>query len=101
VQLQTNDAFRGKGMGSVFTSIVAKDGLLGLYKGVQSPLIGMFAMNSVLFSAYGASKRLFGETRTHELTAIQLFEAGLLAGTAVAFVEGPGLVKETRKLNKK
>jgi solute carrier family 25 carnitine/acylcarnitine transporter 20/29 len=88
VQLQTNEAFRGKGMFSVLSSIVAKDGPLGLYKGVQSPLIGMFAMNSVLFSAYGFSRRLIGESPTRELNPWELFQAGVIAGTAVAAVEG-------------
>lgn len=89
VQLQTNEAFRGKGMMSVFGTIVQKDGVFAVYRGVQSPLVGMFAMNAVLFSAYGASRRFLGESATRELTVSELFAAGFIAGTAVAVVEGP------------
>lgn len=59
--------------------------------GVQSPLAGLFFMNAVLFSAYGASRRFIGESPTMPLSIPQFFGAGLLAGTVVAFVEGYNL----------
>ncbi len=89
VQLQTNEAFRGKGMMQVASSIIKQDGVLGLYRGVSSPIVGIVALNAVLFSAYGSARRLLGESPTHALTVVELFNAGFIAGTAVAFVEGP------------
>jgi len=46
-------------------------------------------MNAALFSAYGTSKRILGESPTNPLTIKQYWYAGFLAGLAVAFVEGP------------
>ena len=44
-------------------------------------------MNAALFSAYGTSKRLLGETPKTPLTIQQYWIAGLMAGFVVAFVE--------------
>jgi solute carrier family 25 carnitine/acylcarnitine transporter 20/29 len=89
VCLQTSEAYRGKSMGAVFSHIIKTDGLRGLYRGVESPIAGALAMNMCLFAAYGNARRFLGESPTHELTVSELFAAGFVAGTAVAFVEGP------------
>jgi len=89
VKVNMQTSAEKKPMGEVIKTIIQRDGPLGLYKGVQSPLAGLFFMNAALFTAYGASKRLIGETPTNQLTIPEYFKAGLLAGIAVAFVEGP------------
>lgn len=71
------------------TSIVKEEGFKGLYKGVQSPLAGLFAMNAVVFSAYGTARRALGERPGQDLTALQYFQAGFVAGVALTAVEGP------------
>lgn len=43
VALQTSTRY--KGMGDAFRSIIAKEGVAGVYKGVQSPLAGLFAVS--------------------------------------------------------
>lgn len=76
-------------MGDAFGTIIRTEGLTGVYKGVQSPLAGLFAMNATLFAAYDSSKRLLGDSPQTPLTNGQIWVAGGIAGTAVAFVEGP------------
>jgi len=34
-------------------SVLAAEGVRGLYRGVQSPLLGQMALNSVMFATYG------------------------------------------------
>ena len=80
VQLQTNTKYTG--MGHAFRSIAKEEGVAGLYKGVQSPLAGLFFMNAVIFSAYGGSRRLLGETPETPLSTRQLWAAGFMAGTS-------------------
>jgi len=68
---------------------VAEEGALGLYKGVQSPLVGMALMNSVLFLSYGQSKAFLQKDKDDILTIPQLFLAGGMVGFTVSFVESP------------
>jgi len=68
---------------------VAQEGLAGLYKGVQSPLVGLSFMNSVMFLAYGQSKAFIRTDPNTPLTIGQLTIAGAMTGVAVSFVESP------------
>eukprot|EP01127_Copromyxa_protea_P006822 TRINITY_DN16793_c0_g1_i1.p1 TRINITY_DN16793_c0_g1~~TRINITY_DN16793_c0_g1_i1.p1 ORF type:complete len:288 (-),score=72.56 TRINITY_DN16793_c0_g1_i1:25-798(-) len=87
VKLQTSTHYTG--LNHVFSDILKKEGLTGFYRGVQSPLTGLFAMNAALFSAYGWAKRLIGETPATPLDNAGYWKAGFIAGFCVAFVEGP------------
>jgi len=87
VRLQTSSKYNG--MVDCFKTTVKEEGFVGLYKGVQSPLIGMAAMNSVTFLAYGQSKNLFKKDEQDPLTLMQILQCGLITGTAVALVESP------------
>jgi len=70
-------------------TIIKEEGFKGLYKGVQSPIIGMAALNSVLFLSYGQSKSWMQKDADDPLTIKQLFVCGTIVGFTVAFVEGP------------
>jgi solute carrier family 25 carnitine/acylcarnitine transporter 20/29 len=60
---------------------------MGLYKGVQSPLVGVSALNAVVFFAYGQAKRILGGgVSDDKLTLSQITAAGAFAGFAVSFV---------------
>lgn len=55
---------------------------------MASPLVGIAAVNSLLFAAYGASKRIvspFGQISLKETAA-----AGAMAGAANAILASPG-----------
>ena len=58
-----------------------------LFKGMASPLLGIAGVNSLLFAAYGVSKRIispFGQLSLKETAA-----AGAMAGAANAILASP------------
>lgn len=88
----------------ILIQTIRKEGFLGLYKGVvlfviasmmfdvavgmASPLLGIAGVNSLLFAAYGASKRLISPFP--ELSLKQIAAAGAMAGAANAILASPG-----------
>ncbi|KAI0263828.1 mitochondrial carrier [Gloeopeniophorella convolvens] len=76
-----------KGPMDILAQTMRNEGVLALYKGMASPLVGIAGVNSLLFAAYGASKRLispFGQLSLRETAA-----AGALAGAANAILASP------------
>ncbi|KAF8270172.1 mitochondrial carrier domain-containing protein [Lactarius quietus] len=76
-----------KGPMDILLQTARKEGLLALYKGMASPLVGIAGVNSLLFAAYGFSKRIvspFGQLSLKE-TAV----AGAMAGAANAILASP------------
>jgi solute carrier family 25 carnitine/acylcarnitine transporter 20/29 len=56
---------------------------------MTSPLIGVAGVNSLLFAAYGASKRVISPYP--QLTLTQIALAGGMAGAANAILASPGI----------
>ncbi|KAI0250925.1 mitochondrial carrier domain-containing protein [Lactifluus subvellereus] len=76
-----------KGPMDILVQTVRKEGVLALYKGMASPLLGIAGVNSLLFAAYGTSKRIiwpFGQ-----LSLKQTAAAGAMAGAANAILASP------------
>jgi len=76
-----------KGPIDILAQTVRKEGILALYKGMASPLLGIAGVNSLLFAAYGISKRIispFGQLSLKETAA-----AGAMAGAANAVLASP------------
>ncbi|CAG8737483.1 15096_t:CDS:2, partial [Acaulospora colombiana] len=71
----------------VLIQTVRKEGFLGLYKGMASPLMGIAAVNSLLFTAYNVSKRVISPFPDLSLKQIAL--AGSMAGAANAILASP------------
>lgn len=88
VRLQTQAGVY-KGTVDCLTRTIKEEGFAGLYKGVQSPLVGLAVMNSVMFLAYGQSKVLIQNDPNMPLTIPQYLLAGALTGAVISFVEGP------------
>eukprot|EP01132_Coremiostelium_polycephalum_P006246 gene6246-7777_t len=92
VRLQTQPVGAPIYSGAVdcFTKTLQKEGFLGLYKGVQSPLVGLSLMNSAMFLSYGQSKAFIHSLNpTRDLDVIDLTAAGMMAGFCISFIEGP------------
>ncbi|CAL5227929.1 g10976 [Coccomyxa viridis] len=94
VRLQTQSSTNPiySGALDVVKKTIQWEGVPGLYKGVQSPLVGQVVFRSVLFGAFGAAKRWLstnkdGTTRT--LTTADFYKAGAITGFVSAFAEGP------------
>lgn len=85
VRLQTQYDHRYRGSFHCLYSIVKREGPLGLWKGVSSPLAGVAFVNAIVFGVYGTTLKLFDDKRalsTH-------FIAGASAGFAQSFVTAP------------
>jgi hypothetical protein len=69
---------------------VEAKGVLSLYKGISSPLLGCMAENAVLFWAYNKFKKVIsGSTDESNVPIIKLSIAGAGAGAVVSFVLTP------------
>eukprot|EP01111_Echinosteliopsis_oligospora_P001866 TRINITY_DN1272_c0_g1_i2.p1 TRINITY_DN1272_c0_g1~~TRINITY_DN1272_c0_g1_i2.p1 ORF type:complete len:291 (-),score=57.46 TRINITY_DN1272_c0_g1_i2:23-895(-) len=89
VRLQTQKELIYKGTVDCLSKTIKEEGFKGLYRGVQSPLVGLAVMNSVMFAAYGQSKAMVQPDPTIPLTIPQYWIAGAMAGFCISFVEGP------------
>ncbi|KIY53703.1 mitochondrial carrier [Fistulina hepatica ATCC 64428] len=66
---------------------IQKEGFFALYKGIASPLLGIAGVNSLLFAAYGASKRAISPFP--ELSIKEIAAAGAIAGAVNATLASP------------
>ncbi|KAF2356049.1 Mitochondrial substrate/solute carrier [Trinorchestia longiramus] len=94
VKLQTQD-FRNPryhGTWDCFSQTVKKEGMRGLYRGMTSPMVGVGAVNAVIFGVHGAVSKRFDDPnslKTH-------FTAGVCAGFVQSFIASPVELVKTR-----
>lgn len=69
---------------------IRKEGVLGLYKGMGAPLAGVAPMFAICFMGYGIGKKLQQKHPTDDLSYLQLFNAGMLAGVFTTVIMAPG-----------
>ncbi|XP_063982756.1 mitochondrial basic amino acids transporter-like [Diachasmimorpha longicaudata] len=87
VHIQTQDSKnpRFRGTWHCFRSILAKESITGLYRGMSSPMAGVTFINALIFGAYGEAQRQSSnpdDLSTH-------FLAGAAAGLAQSPVAAP------------
>ncbi|ORY29103.1 putative mitochondrial ornithine transporter 1 [Naematelia encephala] len=89
IKTRAQTAPRGqfKNTWDILATTVRNEGPLALYKGMLSPLLGVAAVNSLLFTAYGASRRLVSPYP--DLSIPQVALAGSMAGAANAILASP------------
>ncbi|KZV69998.1 mitochondrial carrier [Peniophora sp. CONT] len=76
-----------KGPMDILTQTIRKEGFFALYKGMLSPLLGIAGVNSLLFAAYGTSKRIISPYP--DLSLKEIAAAGGLAGAINAVLASP------------
>ncbi|KAK7691685.1 hypothetical protein QCA50_005085 [Cerrena zonata] len=84
-QIAPNGMFNGPM--DILKQTLRNEGFFALYKGMASPLIGIAGVNSLLFAAYGASKRLISPFP--QLSLKEIAAAGAMAGAANAILASP------------
>lgn len=94
VHLQTQDASRPMYRGTIhcLRTLVAQNGVQGLYRGMSSPLAGVAAINAIVFGVYGNVQRRFTDPdalKSH-------FLAGAMAGLAQSAFTSPMELAKTR-----
>lgn len=89
VRLQTQPSGSGakyKGTLHCFRCILKEESVVGLYKGISSPLAGLAFINAIVFGVYGNTLKALGENgdaiRSH-------FIAGSMAGAAQCAICSP------------
>lgn len=87
VHLQTQDAtnLKYKGTMDCLRSLVAKEGIRGVYRGVTSPLLGVAGINAIVFGIYGNVQKRMIDPNSIQSHAI----AGAVAGLFQSFICSP------------
>lgn len=94
VHIQTQD-FRNPKYRSTFhclKSIIVKDSVRGLYRGLSSPLAGVSFVNAIVFGIYGNVQRYVGNSDSYKTH----FVAGATAGLVQSFICSPMELAKTR-----
>ncbi|KAI0754856.1 mitochondrial carrier [Daedaleopsis nitida] len=76
-----------KGPMDILAQTLRKEGFFALYKGMASPLIGIAGVNSLLFAAYGVSKRIISPFP--DLSLKEIAAAGAMAGAINSVLASP------------
>lgn len=69
---------------------VSKEGIMGLYKGMGAPLMGVAPMMAISFFGFALGKQLQQTDPGKPLTSTQLFFSGCLAGLFTTVIVAPG-----------
>ncbi|KAJ8410552.1 hypothetical protein AAFF_G00194560 [Aldrovandia affinis] len=67
-----------------------KEGVLGLYKGMAAPLVGVAPMMAISFFGFGLGKQLLQPDHSTPVTYPQIYLAGMLAGVFTTVIVTPG-----------
>ena len=89
IKTRAQTAPRGQfnGTWDIARQTVRKEGVLAFYKGMMSPLVGVAAVNSLLFGAMAVSKRIVSPYP--DLTIAQTAQAGATAGAVQSILCSP------------
>ena len=96
VRLQTTSAARFTGMTDVVRQTLSREGVLGFYKGMATPLVSQGVQKATMFFAFGGAKRQLGpyflssSAAASGLPPLQFIAVcGGIAGGANAMVAAP------------
>lgn len=94
VLLQTQDMKNPKFKGTIhcLQSVVTKEGLRGVYRGVTSPLLGVAGINAIVFGVYGNVQKHSSNPESLRIHAL----AGAAAGLAQSFICSPMELAKSR-----
>ena len=96
LQTQPNDKPIYNGFVDCFKKTIKWEGVSGLYKGVQSPLIGQMFFRANMFLAFFKAKNYLSNNGTRALSNIDMYIAGGFAWGIGAIIECPIDVLKTQ-----
>lgn len=82
LQMQDSKCPKYSGMINCFTTIIQKEQISGLYKGMTSPLAGVAFINALIFGVYGNIQRRLPDPNSLQTVAL----AGAIAGVAQSII---------------
>ncbi|XP_051951639.1 mitochondrial basic amino acids transporter-like isoform X1 [Xyrauchen texanus] len=91
LQVQSVDKPLYRGTIHCFQSIIHQESMLGLYKGIGSPMMGLTFINAIVFGVQGNAMRMLGKD-----TPMNQFLAGAAAGTIQCVICCPMELAKTR-----
>ncbi|XP_034435824.1 mitochondrial basic amino acids transporter [Hippoglossus hippoglossus] len=91
LQVQSVDRPLYRGTYHCFQSIIRQESLLGLYKGIGSPMMGLTFINAIVFGVQGNTMRRLGND-----TPLNQFLAGAAAGAIQCVICCPMELAKTR-----
>lgn len=91
LQVQSVEKPLYRGTFHCFQSIIKQESMLGLYKGVGSPMMGLTFINAIVFGVQGNTMRLLGQD-----TPLNQFLAGAAAGAIQCVICCPMELAKTR-----
>lgn len=91
LQVQSVDRPLYRGTFHCFQSIIRQESVLGLYKGIGSPMMGLTFINAIVFGVQGNTMRLLGQD-----TPTNQFVAGAAAGAIQCVICCPMELAKTR-----
>ncbi|KZO92860.1 mitochondrial carrier [Calocera viscosa TUFC12733] len=77
------------GMVRTFSTIIAEERLVGLFKGITSPIATLAPLNGLVFGGYGYFLRLQAPSPNHAPSLAQVTIAGALTGVIAATITTP------------
>lgn len=94
VHMQTQDPKNPKYRGAFhcLKSLMAKESFRGLYRGMSSPMIGVSAINAIVFGVYGNVQRVSSSPDSY----MSHFLAGSVAGLAQSIICSPMELAKTQ-----
>lgn len=94
VHMQTQDVKNPqyRNMFHCMKTMIAKDSVRGLYRGMSSPMLGISAVNAIVFGVYGNIQRMSSNPNSYT----SLFFAGSMAGLAQTIITSPMELAKTR-----
>jgi solute carrier family 25 carnitine/acylcarnitine transporter 20/29 len=89
LQTQPTDKPVYNGLVDCFKKTIKWEGISGLYKGVQSPLIGQIFFRATMFLSFGEAKRFFSQNGKRKIKTIEYYYCGSIAWGVGAIAECP------------
>lgn len=92
--MQTQHICKGayKGTLHCIRTVVANEGIRGIYRGMSSPLAGVAAINAIVFGVHGNTLRQMNDPTSLRST----FLAGCMAGLVQSIICSPMELAKTR-----
>ena len=92
--MQTQDAKNPqyRNMLHCMKTMIARDSIRGLYRGMSSPMLGISAINAVVFGVYGNVQRISSNPNSY----MSHFLAGSMAGATQSIITSPMELAKTR-----
>jgi solute carrier family 25 carnitine/acylcarnitine transporter 20/29 len=99
VRIQSQPKVYSSNAIKTLTKIIRNEGMLGLFKGMEAPVLGVGFINALVFGVFGNSYRYL-EGRRQEVTTtskyIDTYNAGCAAGFASCLISSPVELVKTR-----